>query len=77
MKKPLLIFNICFVFAMPFVLYGEKKLELILSPAPESNTNKCLIYSPLVGEVQEGQDLKVNSDEFEFLDDKKLIWMRR
>ena len=73
MKKPLLIFNICFAFAMPFVLYGEKKLELILSPAPESNTNKCLIYSPLVGEVQEGQDLKVNSDEFEFLDDKKLI----
>ena len=73
MKKPLLIFNICFVFAMPFVLYGEKKLELILSPAPESNTNKCLIYSPLVGEVQEGQDLKVNSNEFEFLDDKKLI----
>ena len=29
MKNPLLIFNICFVFAMPFVLYGEKKLELM------------------------------------------------
>ena len=72
MKKSSLITNVCAIISISSFAYGEIS-ELILIPTPESNVSRCVAYSPLMGEVKEGQDLKVNSDQFEFTDNKNLI----
>ena len=45
----------------------------VLVPTPQSNTQSCISYIPSMGEVKEAEDLKVNSDRFQFTDDKRLI----
>ena len=73
MKRSFLIINVCVLLASTNFAYSDINKESILSPAPESNINRCLIYSPIMGVVKDGQDLKINSNEFEFTDDQKLI----
>ena len=73
MKRSFLIINVCVLLASTNFAYSDINKEFILSPAPESNINRCLIYSPIMGVVKDGQDLKINSNEFEFTDDQKLI----
>ena len=45
----------------------------VLVSASKSNTQSCISYIPRMGEVKEAEDLKVNSDKFQFTDDKRLI----
>ena len=45
----------------------------VLIPTPQINIQSCITYMPRMGEVKEGGDLKVNSDKFQFTDDKRLI----
>ena len=45
----------------------------VLVPAPQSNNQSCISYIPNMGKVKETEDLKVNSDKFQFTDDKRLI----
>ncbi len=45
----------------------------VLVPAPQSNNQSCISYMPNMGKVKEAEDLKVNSDKFQFTDDKRLI----
>ena len=45
----------------------------VLVPMPQSNTQSCISYTPSMGEVKEAEDLKINSDRFQFTDDKRLI----
>ena len=45
----------------------------VLVPMPQSNTQSCISYTPSMGEVKEAEDLKINSDRFQFTDDKSVI----
>ena len=45
----------------------------VLVPAPQPNNQSCISYMPNMGKVKEAEDLKVNSDKFQFTDDKRLI----
>ena len=45
----------------------------VLIPTPQINIQSCITYMPRMGKVKEGGDLKVNSDKFQFTDDKRLI----
>ena len=45
----------------------------VLTEAPLSNINSCIVYRPILGITKEGESLKVNSDKFELTDDEKLI----
>ena len=63
-----------FVFlALPNVAHGESLMGAVLTEAPLSNINSCIIYRPILGITKEGESLKVNSDKFELTDDEKLI----
>ena len=72
MKKSFLITSVCALISISSFAYDERS-ELVLTPTPQSNVSRCMAYSPLMGVVKEGQDLKVNSDQFEFTDNKNLI----
>jgi LPS-assembly protein len=48
-------------------------VEGILIPEPQSNTRSCIGYIPSMGIVKESEDLKVNSDKFQFTDDERLF----
>lgn len=72
MKKSSFITNVCGLIFISSFAYGDIS-ELVLIPTSESNVSRCIAYSPLMGEVKEGQDLKVNSDQFEFTDNKNLV----
>ena len=48
-------------------------VEGILIPEPQSNTRSCIGYIPSIGIVKESEDLKVNSDKFQFTDDERLF----
>ena len=45
----------------------------VLVTAPQPNNQSCISYMPNMGKVKEAEDLKVNSDKFQFTDDKRLI----
>jgi LPS-assembly protein len=45
----------------------------VLVPSPQPNNQSCISYMPNMGKVKEAEDLKVNSDKFQFTDDKRLI----
>ncbi len=68
MKKSFLITSVCALISISSFAYDERS-ELVLTPTPQSNVSRCMAYSPLMGEdIEEGQDLKVNSDQFELTD---------
>ena len=52
--------------------HGNMLVGNVLTKAPAANINSCLIYTPNLGTTKPGENLKVNSDKFEFTDDKKL-----
>ena len=53
--------------------YGNMFVGNVLTKGPVSNINSCLIYTPNLGTTKPDENLKVNSDKFEFTDDEKLI----
>ena len=58
-----------FVFlALPNAAYGESLMGAVLTEAPLSNINSCIVYRPILGITKEGESLKVNSDKFELTD---------
>ena len=53
--------------------YEDFLVDGVLVPAPQPNNQSCISYMPNMGKVKEAEDLKVNSDKFQFTDDKRLI----
>ena len=58
---------------LPNKIFGQSLEDSILIAAPKSNVNSCIIYNPIIGTTKDGENLKVNSDKFEFTEDERLI----
>ena len=60
------------IYLISINLHGSLKINDVLVPSSE-NIKSCFLYSPVLGGVQEKEDLKINSDKFQIADDNKLL----
>ena len=60
------------IYLISINLHGSLKINEVLVPSSE-NIKSCFLYSPILGGVQEKEDLKINSDKFQIADDNTLL----